>query len=173
MSAAPVPGGYDLYQNALAEYASAPPQLSKTDALSFAEMGVCYKSSNNKYPDCPALMADGRAFTDYRSSCYVNDLIRVMNGISSSYDYRLFLQRNATDLMDTIRLYNIKKNGCGPCDSVPVQCQTLCSVDNQAVSCAPHDPNGVGRCYQYRPRPQLPNVNQIAGNRSWCDMKKY
>ena len=34
----------------------------------------CNKTSNNKYFDCPALMSDGRVFTDYRPSSYVNDL---------------------------------------------------------------------------------------------------
>lgn len=170
---APVPSGYDLGLNALAEYSPAPPQYSSQEPLTWKEMGVCYKTSNNKYPDCPAIMGGGRAFTDYRPSCYINDVIRSMNGITSSYEYRQFLQRNATQLMDTIRLYNIKKNGCGPCDSVPVQCETLCSVDNQAVSCAPYDCRGSGRCYQYNPKPQLPNTNAMAWNKSWCDLKGF
>lgn len=163
------PGGYNQF-NAL--YAQAHNQPSKQDTLSLAEMGVCYKTSNNKYPDCPALMDDGRTFTDYRPSCYINDVIRTANGVHSSYEYRQFLQHNATQLMDTIRLYNIKKNGCSSCDAVPVQCESLCSVDNQAVSCAPYDcSKGIGRSYQYNPRPQIPNPNNMAVNKSWCDLK--
>jgi hypothetical protein len=172
--ASPSPSGYDLNLNALAEYSTAPPELSKQEPRNFSEMGICYKASNNKYPDCPALMEDGRAFTDYRPSCYINDLIRVMNGIHSSYSYRQFLQQNALELMDTIRLYNIKKNGCSPCNAVPVQCETLCSVDNQAVSCSPYDcQNGIGRCYQSNPRRPLPSANRISNLKSWCDLKQY
>jgi hypothetical protein len=174
MQSAPSPSGFDLNLNALAEYAPAPPQLSKQMPQNFSEMGICYKASNNKYPDCPALMDDGRAFTDYRPSCYINDLIRVMNGLHSSYSYRQFLQHNGVQLMDTIRLYNIKKNGCAPCNAVPVQCETLCSVDNHAVSCAPYDcAKGIGRCYQYNPAPQLPGGNPMSVNKSWCDLKSF
>lgn len=169
---APSPMGYDLNLNALAEYAPAPPTPSRDEPSNLSEMGICYKTSNNKYPDCPAIMDDGRAFTDYRPSCYINDVIRVTNGINSSYGYRQFLQHNATQLMDTIRMYNIKKNGCSPCSAVPVQCETLCSVDHQAVSCAPYDcARGIGRCYQYKPNPQMPTQNNMSVNKSWCDLK--
>ena len=70
------------------------------------------KVSNNKYPDCPAIMNDGRAFTDYRSSCYINDAIRVKNGITNSYDYRQFLIHNGNEMMNSTRLYNIEKLSC-------------------------------------------------------------
>jgi hypothetical protein len=168
LQAAPSPDGYDLELNALTEYAPAPPPpMSPEEA---AMLGVCYKTSNNKYPDCPALMDDGRSFTDYRPSCYVNDLIRVKNGLKSSYQYRQFLIHNGVKLMDTIRLYNLKKNGCRPCDAVPVQCETLCSTDHQAVSCKPHDCRGIGRCYQYTPMAQY-DVNAHMGvPKSWCDL---
>jgi hypothetical protein len=170
----PSPYGYDLNLNALAEYAPAPPNLSQRPPESLEDYGICYKTSNNKYPDCPALMDDGRAFTDYRPSCYLNDLIRTMNGIQSDFEYRKFLQNNAVQLMDTIRLYNIKKNGCLPCNATPVQCESLCSVDNHAVSCAPFDcAKGIGRCYQYEPNAQLTNRNAMSTNKSWCDIQKY
>lgn len=168
------PNGYDLNFNALADYAPAPPNFSEREPQSLEDYGICYKTSNNKYPDCPAIMDDGRAFTDYRPSCYTNDLIRTMNGLHSSFAYRQFLQHNAVQLMDTIRLYNIKKNGCRPCNAVPIQCESLCSVDNHAVSCAPFDcAKGTGRCYQYQPRAQIPNPNAMSQNKSWCDIKKF
>ena len=46
---------------------------------------TCLKTSNNKYFDCPALMSDGRTFTDYRPSNYVNDLIKTTKGVYDSY----------------------------------------------------------------------------------------
>ena len=58
--------------------------------------GVCNKTSNNKFFDCPPRMDDGRHFTDYRPNSYVNDLIRYSNKVMSSYNARQFLQANAT-----------------------------------------------------------------------------
>lgn len=165
---APSPDGYDVELNALSRHAPAPPQNSKQ--LSMYDMGVCWKTSNNKYPDCPALMDDGRAFTDYRPSCYINDLIRIKNGIVNSYDYRQFLIHNATNLMDTVRLYNIKKNGCRPCDARPVLCNSLCSVDRHAVSCKPYDCAGIGNCNVYNPAPQMTVQNYNSVPRSWCSL---
>ena len=62
-------------------------------------MTSCFKTSNNKYSQCPARMADGRHFTDYRPTDFINDLIRADNNISNSLNYRVFLQQNANELM--------------------------------------------------------------------------
>lgn len=165
---APSPSGYDLQLNALGEYA---PAQAPLPAAASGGGGICYKTSNNKFLDCPALMDDGRAFTDYRPACYINDVIRVKNGIQSSYNYRQFLIHNATNLMDVIRLYNEKKNGCRPCDARPVLCQSLCSVDNHAVSCAPYDCNGLGNCYAYNPQPLQQYPQRSSVPRSWCSLE--
>lgn len=77
---------------------------------------------NNKYPDCSALMDDGRAFTDYRSTCVVNNMLRTQNKIRNSYDYRQFLIHNGTKVMDSVRDYNIKKTSCRKCDALPISC---------------------------------------------------
>ena len=75
----------------------------------------CYKTSNNKYFDCPPRMSDGRHFTDYRGNCYVNNIIRNNNEIMNSFQYRSFLTNNAKELMDLNRTYACQKNCCGPC----------------------------------------------------------
>ena len=59
----------------------------------------CNKTSNNKYFDCPARMDDGRAFTDYRSSATVDDMIRYSNNTMSSFEYRQFLINNGNEIM--------------------------------------------------------------------------
>ena len=41
----------------------------------------CNTASNNKHLDCPAIMSDGRTFTDYRPSSTVDDMIRLSNNI--------------------------------------------------------------------------------------------
>jgi hypothetical protein len=60
-------------------------------------------------------MNDGRHFTDYRSSNFINDLIRADNNISNSLHYRVFLQQNADALMDKQRQIACNLNCCGPC----------------------------------------------------------
>jgi hypothetical protein len=78
-------------------------------------MDNCFKTSDNKHIQCPPRMADGRHFTDYRPSNFINDLIRADNNISNSLTYRMFLQQNADALMDKQRQIACNLNCCGPC----------------------------------------------------------
>ena len=78
-------------------------------------MDSCFKTSDNKHLQCPPRMSDGRHFTDYRPSNFINDLIRADNNISNSLHYRVFLQENADSLMDRQRQIACKLNCCGPC----------------------------------------------------------
>ena len=45
--------------------------------------------------DCPPRMSDGRHFTDFRPNCTINNMLRVQNKVANSYEYRMFLTRNA------------------------------------------------------------------------------
>lgn len=81
---------------------------------------VCYKTSNNKYFDCPPRMDDGRHFTDYRNNCYVNNLVRNNKNITNSFQYRMFLTRNANKIMDLNKKYTCQKNCCGDCQNMDV-----------------------------------------------------
>lgn len=54
--------------------------------------------------------ADGRAFTSYNASCLDNRDIRESQGISSNYNYRMFLQRNAEKIMSQDRSFAYQKN---------------------------------------------------------------
>ena len=69
----------------------------------------CYKTSNNKHFGCPPRMADGRHFTDYRPSCHINNIIRSGNNVMNSFEYRLFLTRNAEELMILTETIHVKK----------------------------------------------------------------
>jgi len=51
--------------------------------------------SNNKFPACPALMEDGKMFTDYRAHKLADLELAKLNNINDSQQYRLFLQENA------------------------------------------------------------------------------
>ena len=75
-------------------------------------------NNNPRYRDCPARMAMGINFTDYRpTACGVDTQIQLQNGIKNSYDYRMWLQNNAQTIMDYNTAYAIHKNYCKPCDA--------------------------------------------------------
>ena len=121
-------------------------------------MSSCYKSSDNKYVQCPPRMADGRHFTDYRSSYYINDLIRADNNISNSLQYRLFLQQNGNALMDRQRQISCELNCCSPCptsgkesfnDTTMLPEQYMFVTDGRMAKMVLNDPRGVGTGRKY------------------------
>jgi hypothetical protein len=162
--------GFDALLNSLPVYAPAPPQntLNEEDPKHISD---CYKVSNNKYPDCPAIMDDGRAFTDYRSACYLNNMLRVQNGIQNSYDYRQFLIRNGENIINKVRLYNIQKTSCRPCDAKPINCQNICEVDRQSVNCSLNDECGAGTCYKAVPLPPSEYSNRLSESRDFASFQ--
>lgn len=109
--------------------------------------GICDKVSNNKYFNCPARMDDGRQFTDYRSSDYVNNIIRMTSGTMSSYDYRQYLINNANELMKENREHAVKKNGCPSCNAKDVPFLRECNSTLTNMECKKLNPNGVGTMY--------------------------
>lgn len=56
--------------------------------------------------------ADGRTFTDFNSPCLVNEKIMKDNNILNANEYRLFLQRNGSAIVDISRR-NSSKSACG------------------------------------------------------------
>ena len=120
-------------------------------------MDSCFKSSDNKNFQCPPRMADGRHFTDYRPSNFINDLIRADNNISNSLHYRVFLQQNANALMDKHRQVACQLNCCGPCDitkegfesgtMLPEQYKFV--TDGRIGKMVLNDVNGLGTGRQY------------------------
>jgi len=105
----------------------------------------CLKTSNNKYFDCPALMADGRAFTDYRPSSYVNDLIRIQNKVFDSYSYRQFLIHNGLNIIELNDKYNEMKNGCPSCSYDDIPNEASCVYNKHFGLCMPNGCNGLGQ----------------------------
>lgn len=117
-------------------------------------MSSCDKTSNNKYLDCPPRMSDGRHFTDYRPSCHTNNLIRANNAVMNSYEYRLFLTRNANKLIELNRNYACQKNCCGPCkqpyhQGTMLSEQTIqnCNTTTCSVDVLEKKGLGIGRRY--------------------------
>ena len=54
--------------------------------------------------------ADGRAFTDYYPNCQMNRDIQEQYGLTNTYDFRQFLQRNADALRNQDRSFAYRKN---------------------------------------------------------------
>ena len=106
--------------------------------------GVCDKTSNNKYFNCPPRMSDGRHFTDYRPNGYVNDLVRYSNNTMNSYQYRQFLINNTDNLMQINNNYIHQKNGCEPCNAKPIGFETNCVTNQSTSTCYVDDRNGLG-----------------------------
>jgi hypothetical protein len=69
------------------------------------------------------VMNDGREFTDYNASCILNNLIQTKYKITSSHNYREFLQKNSEKVMKDLADCN-PKQGCSIC---PV-CQTALTL---------------------------------------------
>ncbi len=120
---------------------------------------ICLKTSNNKYNDSPALMADGRSFTDYRQNCHVNTLLRNSSNSFNSHEYRLFLTRNAKNLIDLNRNLTFERNRVGPCMSpynvgtmLPEQTKVNC--DRHGCVVRVNDDTGLGQGRQYNSFPE-------------------
>ena len=64
----------------------------------------------------------GRAFTSYKPNCEVNRGIKEAYNLQNNYSYRMFLQRNASKLMQQDREYSKRKNqltcNCPSCFSM-------------------------------------------------------
>ena len=109
-------------------------------------MSKCYKTSNNKYSNAPPLMADGRHFTDYRPNCLLNNNFKSQSQTLNSYDYKLYLIRNAENIMDLNRKHSFIINGsyecCNKKTDVPEKQIQSCDVHTCNVNVI--DDNGVG-----------------------------
>jgi hypothetical protein len=67
---------------------------------------------DNRHSSCPPLMSDRRIFTNYFDNDIFNQTIRTMNKLEDNHDYRLFLQKNAAELINREREHTIKTNTC-------------------------------------------------------------
>ena len=59
--------------------------------------------SNNKFgkcSKCPAFMDDSRLFTNYLPNSKLNTYITKINNITNNDQYRIFLQKNASKIME-------------------------------------------------------------------------
>jgi hypothetical protein len=63
--------------------------------------------TNNKYPEFPPLMSDGRAIvSSWQPESIINDDLIQSNGIRSNWQYRKYLVNNSKDIME----YNFRES---------------------------------------------------------------
>lgn len=81
---------------------------------------------------CPPLMEDGRFITNFTESRIFEQVIRNVNQLESTHDYRAFLQANADTIMNRERAYMNKFNTC-PVDG---QCVPMGDQGRKFKDCA-------------------------------------
>ena len=77
---------------------------------------TCYAGSNNIHFNFPPIMMDGRNYATWQPGAVVNEQIRENNHITSNWDYRTFLQKNAVKIMKANSISSC--NNCGACPLV-------------------------------------------------------
>lgn len=120
----------------------------------------CYRATNNKYKSCPALMSDGRGFTDYRSSRQANDSLRSEMDIINSHNFREFLIQNSDKLIQTDRKNANLINGSSQCATPGTMLpeKFLQKCDKKICSLVLHNKDGLG-------------VGRYTDNVSKCDVR--
>ena len=74
------------------------------------------RTTDNFHLNFPARMSDGRQFTDYRSSCYVNLPEQDM----TTYQYRQFLKHNGEKIRNNFIDINKAVTGCKDCSDYEI-----------------------------------------------------
>jgi len=57
-----------------------------------------YNGSNNIHFSFPAIMQDGRIFSSWQPTAAINNQVKKDAGIKTNWDYRNYLQHNASEL---------------------------------------------------------------------------
>jgi len=61
---------------------------------------TCYSGSNNINFNSPPIMADSRIYSSWQPEAVVNKRIRKSEGIKTNWQYRQFLQKNGTQIIN-------------------------------------------------------------------------
>lgn len=65
----------------------------------------CYGTPNNVYNNFPGITNDGSLFTSYQPAGQYNLSLKNAANINSNYDYRSYLQKNATNIIEYNKKY--------------------------------------------------------------------
>lgn len=69
---------------------------------------------DNYFKDCPAMMEDGRMFTDYRSSQIREEIFRHKNCVRSENEARTLRINNSDNIIDSEWEHNVRNKSCWP-----------------------------------------------------------
>lgn len=69
-------------------------------------------SMNNIHYDFPAMMSDGRAYSNWQPSAVLNEQIRSRENIHTNWDYRVYLQKNADSIIAFDKTVACQQTGC-------------------------------------------------------------
>lgn len=113
----------------------------------------CERGSDTNQRQCPPKMADGRAFTDYRTRCNVQTSL-LQEKEMNSYELRQFLINNAESIMQTSRSLAEKQNHCGPCvqpwnQGTMLPEESLVKCNTSTCQAYVNDPYGLGQGRDY------------------------
>jgi hypothetical protein len=109
------------------------------------------RTVNNKFQTSPAIMYDGRSFTDYRPACYVDTMIANANRIHGSNDYREFLIHNGLNIMKVNDMYLENKMAHKVCNNSAKpgsDFARVCTMNDNKISCLDQNPANTGIYYQ-------------------------
>lgn len=67
---------------------------------------------NNFYHDSPALMSDGRSFSNWQPTAVLNDQIRTREKLKTNWEYRQYLQKNANSIIAFDQSTACQQTGC-------------------------------------------------------------
>ncbi len=87
------------------------------------------RTVNNKVQTSPAIMNDGRSFTDYRPACYVDNMIANANQVKGSNEYREFLIKNGLNIMKVSDMYLEDKLSHKVCNNSGKKCVGTTCLD--------------------------------------------
>tara|TARA_B100000780_G_scaffold187608_1_gene131830 strand:- start:1128 stop:1592 length:465 start_codon:yes stop_codon:yes gene_type:complete len=104
---------------------------------------------------CPVFnMSDGRHFTNYSSRCMQNDSLSKTGKVMNTYEYRMYLQKNAESLMKNQSEVALNQNMCSPCydldepgTMLPATNSFQCNGNTCSLNSG--DPNGIGTDRNY------------------------
>ena len=82
--------------------------------------------------NCPPLMNDGRFLTSYVRSKVFDQYIRNLNAVTNNHSYRLFLQKNAEQIMNKEVKVLIENNTC----KVDGKCVSLSGKVSNVLPCS-------------------------------------
>lgn len=82
---------------------------------------------NNIHSDSPAIMADGRSYSNWQPGAVLNENIRKREHIKTNWDYRIYIQKNADSIIEYDRLRACEESGCPfyPVKNIPYHSSDL------------------------------------------------